>query len=146
MKRVITYGTFDLFHIGHLNLLRRARALGDELVVAVSTDEFNTGKHKQCVYPYAHRAAIVEAIRFVDKVIPEISWEQKIEDVKKHEIDVFVIGEDWTGKFDFLKEYCEVVYLPRTENISTTDVKQSVQNGKGVDGDAVAPPKGSAAG
>jgi len=146
MKRVITYGTFDLFHIGHLNLLKRARELGDALVVAVSTDEFNTGKHKQCVYPYAHRAAIVEAIRFVDKVIPEVSWEQKIEDIKTHEIDVFVIGEDWKGKFDFLKAYCEVVYLPRTQNISTTDVKQSVQNGQVVDGEAVTQPEEHGAG
>ena len=141
MKRVITYGTFDLFHIGHLNMLRRARALGDYLIVAVSTDEFNTGKHKQCIYPYEHRAAIVEAIRFVDKVIPEVSWEQKIEDIKTHQIDVFVIGEDWEGKFDELKAYCEVVYLPRTNNISTTDVKESVQRGVAVDGDAIEHPE-----
>lgn len=141
MKRVITYGTFDLFHIGHLNMLRRAKALGDYLVVAVSTDEFNTGKHKQCIYPYEHRAAIVEAIRFVDKVIPEVAWEQKIEDIKSHQIDVFVIGEDWKGKFDELKAYCEVVYLPRTNNISTTDVKESVQQGKAVDGDAIEHPE-----
>ncbi len=130
MKRVITYGTFDLFHIGHLNILRRARALGDYLVVAVSTDEFNSGKHKQCIYPYEHRAAIVEAIRYVDKVIPEKTWEQKVDDVKQHDIDIFVIGEDWKGEFDFLSPYCEVVYLPRTENISTTGVKTSIQNGK----------------
>ena len=130
MKRVITYGTFDLFHIGHLNMLNRARALGDFLVVAVSTDKFNTGKHKQCVYPYAHRAQIVEAIRFVDLVIPENSWEQKIEDVKKHSIDLFVIGQDWEGKFDFLKDYCEVVYLPRTRSISTTSIKNTLKNGR----------------
>ncbi len=140
MKRVITYGTFDLFHIGHLNMLKRAKALGDYLVVAVSTDEFNTGKHKQCVYPYEHRAQIVQAIRFVDAVIPEKTWEQKIDDIQKYEIDVFVIGDDWEGKFDFLKEYCEVVYLSRTQNISTTDVKNTVQNGKIVDGDMVSPP------
>lgn len=132
MKRVITYGTFDLFHIGHLNILRRARELGDSLIVAVSTDEFNTGKHKQCVYPYEHRAQIVEAIKYVDRVIPETSWDQKIEDVKKHSIDVFVIGHDWQGKFDFLKEYCEVVYLPRTESISTTHIKKTVQNGRSI--------------
>lgn len=132
MKKVITYGTFDLFHIGHLNMLKRARTLGDYLVVAVSTDEFNIGKHKQCVYPYSHRARIVEAIRFVDKVIPEKSWEQKVEDIKNHSIDIFVIGNDWAGKFDFLKEYCEVVYLPRTKSISTTAIKSTVQNGKSI--------------
>ncbi|MCD4706759.1 MAG: glycerol-3-phosphate cytidylyltransferase [Candidatus Sabulitectum sp.] len=132
MKRVITYGTYDLFHIGHLNMLRRARALGDYLMVAISTDEFNTGKHKQCVYPYAHRAQIVEAIRFVDRVIPETSWEQKTEDIVNHSIDVFVIGDDWIGKFDFLKDYCEVIYLPRTESISTTAIKNTVQNGKSI--------------
>ncbi len=134
MKRVITYGTFDLFHIGHLNILRRARALGDHLTVAVSTDEFNIGKHKQCVYPYAHRAQIVEAIRYVDEVIPETRWDQKIEDVKNNSIDVFVIGHDWEGKFDFLKEYCEVIYLPRTEKISTTEIKNTLQNGKTISG------------
>lgn len=132
MKRVITYGTYDLFHIGHLNMLKRARGLGDYLMVAISTDDFNTGKHKQCVYPYAHRAQIVEAIRFVDKVIPEKSWEQKIEDIRNHSIDVFVIGDDWIGKFDFLKEYCEVIYLPRTKCISTTAIKNTVQNGKSI--------------
>jgi len=130
VKRIITYGTFDLFHIGHLNILERAKALGDYLVVAVSTDEFNTGKHKQCVYPYSHRAQIVEAIRCVDKVIPENSWEQKIDDIRKHSIDVFVIGEDWAGKFDFLKEHCEVVYLPRTKSISTTSIRNTVKSGK----------------
>ncbi len=130
MKKVITYGTFDLFHIGHLNILKRARALGDYLVVAVSTDEFNTGKHKQCVYPYSHRAQIVEAIKFVDKVIPEEDWEQKIKDIKENGINIFVIGEDWKGKFDFLKDYCEVVYLPRTKSISTTEIKNTVQKGK----------------
>lgn len=130
MKKVITYGTFDLFHIGHLNILKRARALGDYLVVAVSTDEFNTGKHKQCVYPYSHRAQIVEAIKFVDKVIPENNWEQKLQDIQNNDIDIFVIGEDWKGKFDFLKDYCEVVYLPRTKSISTTEIKNTVQKGK----------------
>ena len=130
MKKVITYGTFDLFHIGHLNILKRARALGDYLVVAVSTDEFNTGKHKQCVYPYSHRAQIVKAIKFVDKVIPEEDWEQKIKDIKENGINIFVIGEDWKGKFDFLKDYCEVVYLPRTKSISTTEIKNTVQKGQ----------------
>lgn len=123
MKKVITYGTFDLLHHGHIRLLERARALGDHLTVAVSTDEFNLGKGKVCVYTYSERVHILEAIRYVDKVIPEQNWEQKISDVQNLDIDVFVIGDDWAGKFDFLKEYCEVVYLPRTVGISTTQVK-----------------------
>lgn len=132
MRKVITYGTFDLFHIGHLNILKRARELGDHLTVAVSTDSFNAGKHKQCVYPYEHRARIVEAIRYVDMVIPEENWQQKISDVKKHNIDVFVIGEDWAGEFDYLSEFCQVVYLPRTRCISTTAIRDIVQKGKSI--------------
>lgn len=127
MKRVITYGTFDLFHIGHLNILRRARSLGDYLVVAVSTDEFNLIKGKICTYPYEQRAEILKAISYVDKVIPENNWEQKIDDIKENQIDIFVIGDDWKGKFDFLKEYCEVIYLPRTEGISTTEIKNQIR-------------------
>lgn len=127
MKKVITYGTYDLFHIGHLNLLRRAKALGDYLVVAVSSDEFNKTKGKMCEIPERDRMEIVSAIRYVDEVILENCWEQKIEDVKNHNIDVFVMGDDWKGKFDFLKEYCEVVYLPRTEGISTTQIKQNLK-------------------
>ena len=127
MKKVITYGTFDLFHIGHLNILKRAKALGDYLVVAVSSDDFNALKGNICVIPDYERMAIVEAIKYVDEVIPENSWEQKIEDVKKHNIDVFVMGNDWEGKFDFLKEYCEVVYLPRTDGISTTQIKEGLK-------------------
>ena len=126
-KTVITYGTFDLFHIGPLNLLKRAKALGDELIVAVSSDEFNLGKGKVCQIKDVDRMAIVEAIRYVDKVIPETSWEQKVEDVQKYNVDVFVMGDDWKGKFDFLKEYCEVVYLPRTEGISTTQLKDELK-------------------
>ncbi|PJG86147.1 glycerol-3-phosphate cytidylyltransferase [Conservatibacter flavescens] len=126
MKKVLTYGTFDLLHYGHINLLKRAKALGDHLTVAVSTDEFNLGKGKVCAYPYEERAYIVESIRFVDLVIPERSWEQKIQDVVEHKIDIFVIGDDWQGKFDFLKEYCQVVYLPRTEGISTTQIKETL--------------------
>lgn len=126
-KTVITYGTFDLFHIGHLNLLKRAKALGDELIVAVSSDEFNLGKGKACQIKDVDRMAIVEAIRYVDKVIPETCWEQKVEDVQKYNVDVFVMGDDWKGKFDFLKEYCEVVYLPRTEGISTTQLKDELK-------------------
>lgn len=126
MKTVITYGTFDLFHIGHLNLLKRAKEMGDYLIVAVSSDEFNAIKGKKCEIPDKERMAIVEAIRYVDKVIPETCWEQKSLDVEKYDVDVFVIGEDWKGKFDFLKEQCEVVYLPRTEGISTTDIKKQL--------------------
>jgi len=123
MKKVITYGTFDLFHLGHLRILERAKELGDYLVVAVSTDEFNSIKGKTCIYPYEHRARIVRAIRCVDEVIPEMNWDQKAGDIQKHQIDIFVMGSDWIGKFDFLKPYCSVVYLDRTNDISTTDVK-----------------------
>lgn len=126
MKTVITYGTFDLFHIGHLKLLERARALGDRLIVAVSTDEFNAVKGKRTVISYADRAAIVKAIRYVDTVIPETCWEQKIKDIKRCNVSVFAIGEDWKGKFDDLKSLCEVVYLPRTRGISTTELKHSM--------------------
>lgn len=127
MKRVITYGTFDLFHIGHLNLLKRAKALGDYLIVAVSSDEFNLQKGKVCKIKDTDRMQIVEAIKYVDQVIPETSWDQKIEDVKKYDVDVFVMGDDWKGKFDFLKDYCEVVYLPRTEGISSTQLKEELR-------------------
>jgi glycerol-3-phosphate cytidylyltransferase len=123
MKKVITYGTFDLIHRGHINILRRAKAMGDYLIVALSTDEFNAGKGKEVYYTYEERKQILEAIKYVDEVIPETRWEQKIDDVVKNGVAVFVIGEDWTGKFDFLKPYCEVVYLPRTEGISTTQIK-----------------------
>lgn len=123
MKTVLTYGTFDLLHVGHINILRRAKALGDRLVVGVSTDEFNAGKHKQAYHSYEDRKMILEAIKYVDLVIPETEWDQKIRDVKENKVDVFVMGDDWEGKFDFLKEYCEVVYLPRTEGISTTKIK-----------------------
>lgn len=126
MKKVITYGTFDLLHIGHINILKRAKELGDYLIVALSTDEFNAGKGKKAYYPYEQRKAILEAIRYVDEVIPETSWDQKIEDVQKYDIDVFVMGDDWKGKFDFLKDYCEVVYLPRTVGISTTQIKNDL--------------------
>ena len=128
MKRVITYGTFDLFHIGHLNLLKRAKALGDYLIVAVSSDEFNLQKGKVCKIKDTDRMQIVEAIKYVDQVIPETSWDQKIEDVKKYDVDVFAMGDDWKGKFDFLKDYCEVVYLPRTEGISSTQLKEELRN------------------
>lgn len=127
MKKVITYGTFDLLHAGHINLLRRAKELGDYLIVVVSTDEFNWNeKQKKCYFSYEERKSLLEAIRYVDLVIPEESWEQKISDVKEFKVDTFVIGDDWEGKFDFLKEYCDVVYLPRTPKISTTQIKKDL--------------------
>lgn len=127
MKKVITYGTFDLLHAGHINLLRRAKELGDYLIVVVSTDEFNwEQKHKKCYFSYEERKKLVEAVRYVDLVIPEVSWDQKISDVKEYHVDTFVMGDDWKGKFDFLKDYCEVVYLPRTEGISTTKIKEDL--------------------
>ncbi len=129
MKRVITYGTFDLLHYGHINLLKRAKALGDYLVVVLSSDEFNWNeKHKKCYFTYEERKQLVEAIRFVDLVIPENNWEQKVNDVLEYHIDTFVMGDDWVGKFDFLKEYCEVVYLSRTPEISTTQIKMDLNN------------------
>lgn len=127
MRKVITYGTFDLLHAGHINLLRRAKELGDYLIVVVSTDEFNwEQKQKKCYFSYEERKKLVEAVRYVDLVIPETSWEQKINDVKEYHVDTFVMGDDWKGKFDFLKDYCEVVYLPRTEGISTTKIKEDL--------------------
>lgn len=129
MKKIITYGTFDLLHYGHVNLLRRAKEQGDYLIVALSTDEFNwEQKQKVCYFDYEKRKQLLEAIRYVDLVIPENSWEQKIEDVKEFRIDTFVIGDDWKGKFDFLKDYCDVVYLSRTPEISTTQIKESLKN------------------
>ena len=132
MKRVITYGTFDLLHYGHINLLRRAKALGDYLIVALSTDEFNNvQKNKQTYFSYEERRMLLEAIRYVDLVIPEENWEQKRTDVHLYHVDTFVMGDDWEGKFDFLKEEgCEVVYLPRTPEISTTQIKQELGNRK----------------
>lgn len=129
LKKVITYGTYDLLHWGHVNLLKRARELGDHLTVALSTDDFNRRKHKSSYHGYEERKLILESIKYVDQVIPETNWEQKIEDVKNLGIDVFVIGDDWEGEFDFLKDYCEVVYLPRTEGISTSLIKKDLSKG-----------------
>ena len=126
-KIVITYGTFDLFHIGHLKLLQRLSKLGDKLIVAVSTDEFNELKGKKTIIPFAQRAEIVENIKCVDMVIAENDWEQKVQDINKYNIDIFSIGDDWQGKFDFLEEYCEVIYLERTEGISSTQLKQTLK-------------------
>ena len=127
MKKVITYGTFDLLHTGHINILKRAKALGDYLIVAVSTDEFNMLKHKEAYHSFEERKQILEAIKYVDEVIGENDWDQKVDDVKKYNIDTFVMGNDWEGEFDFLKEYCEVVYLPRTSGISTTKIKDELK-------------------
>ena len=128
MKKVITYGTFDLLHYGHINLLQRAKALGDYLIVALSTDEFNSKeKNKITYFSYEERKRLLEAIRYVDLVIPEQNWEQKISDVKEFKVDTFVMGDDWKGKFDFLKDYCEVVYLERTPEISTTKIKKDLK-------------------
>ncbi|WP_251518829.1 MULTISPECIES: glycerol-3-phosphate cytidylyltransferase [Staphylococcus] len=126
MKRVITYGTYDLLHYGHIELLRRAREMGDYLIVALSTDEFNRIKNKKSYYNYEQRKIMLESIRFVDLVIPENGWGQKEKDVDRYEIDKFVMGHDWEGEFDFLKDKCEVVYLNRTEGISTTKIKKEL--------------------
>lgn len=132
MKRVITYGTFDLLHYGHINLLKRAKELGDYLIVALSTDEFNSNeKQKICYFTYEQRKKLLEAIRYVDLVIPEETWEQKRTDVNLYKIDTFVIGDDWMGKFDFLKEEgCDVVYLSRTPEISTTQIKKDLNEAR----------------
>lgn len=130
MIKVLTYGTFDLLHYGHINLLQRAKAMGDYLVVGLSTDEFNSLKGKKCYFSYEKRKKMLEALRCVDLVIPENSWEQKVEDVKEFRIDTFVMGDDWEGKFDFLKDYCNVVYLSRTPEISTTKIKNDINTNK----------------
>jgi len=125
-KTILTYGTFDMFHIGHLKLLQRLADLGDELIVAVSSDEFNKLKDKTVLIPYAQRAEIVANIKCVNKVISEDNWEQKVQDIQKYSVDIFAMGDDWEGKFDFLKEHCEVIYLERTKDISTTQLKKSL--------------------
>ena len=128
MKKVITYGTFDLLHYGHINLLRRAKSLGDYLIVGLSTDEFNNKeKNKECYFDYENRKLLLDAVRYVDLVVPEENWEQKISDIQKYNVDVFVIGDDWKGKFDYLEDIgIEVVYLPRTKEISTTKIKNDL--------------------
>jgi glycerol-3-phosphate cytidylyltransferase len=127
-KRVITYGTFDVLHAGHINLLRRAKELGDELIVALSTDAFNSGKNKSALLSYENRRLVLEAIKYVDFVIPEETWEQKRQDIQRYSIDIFVIGDDWAGKFDFLSDICEVMYLPRTRNISSTQIRNDIKD------------------
>ena len=127
MTKVITYGTYDLFHEGHYRLLKRAKQLGDYLIVGLSTNEFNAIKNKKCYFSYEERKRLLEAIRYVDLVIPEESWEQKASDIKLYQIDTFVIGDDWEGKFDELKSLCEVVYLNRTPEVSTTKIKSELK-------------------
>ncbi|GEN32231.1 glycerol-3-phosphate cytidylyltransferase [Cerasibacillus quisquiliarum] len=130
MKKVITYGTFDLIHVGHINILRRAKEMGDYLIVALSTDSFNKTKKKKAYYSYEERKIILESIRYVDKVIPEKTWEQKIEDILTYHIDILVMGDDWRGLFDYLKPYCDVIYLPRTQHISTSKIKDDLYEGR----------------
>lgn len=129
MKRILTYGTFDLLHYGHIRLLKRAKELGDYLVVAISTDEFNEIKGKKAYHDFQTRKEMMEAIRYVDLVIPENTWEQKIQDVLDYKIDIVVMGSDWAGsdKFDYLKDYCQVIYLDRTDGISTTKIKEELK-------------------
>ena len=129
MKTVITYGTFDLLHYGHIRLLKRAKALGDYLIVGLSTDEFNAIKNKKAYHPYEVRKEILEAIKYVDKIIPEENWEQKVDDIKKYNVDVLCMGNDWqdSDKFKDLSNYCEVVFLERTEGISTTKIKKDLE-------------------
>ncbi|MCY1026657.1 glycerol-3-phosphate cytidylyltransferase [Mammaliicoccus sciuri] len=126
MRRVLTYGTYDLLHYGHIELLRRAKQYGDYLIVALSTDEFNKLKNKKSYYNYEQRKMMLESIRYVDLVIPENNWEQKTDDVKNFKVDTFLMGHDWEGEFDFLKDHCEVIYLKRTEGISTTQIKKDL--------------------
>lgn len=128
MKKVITYGTFDLIHHGHINILKRAKDLGDYLVVGLSSDEFNALKGKAAYHSFEERKMILEAIKYVDEVIPEHNWGQKVSDIKSNNIDLFVMGSDWEGKFDELQEHCDVVYLPRTEGISTSKIKTDLLN------------------
>ena len=122
-KTVLTYGTFDLLHYGHLEILRRASLLGDKLIVGVSTDKFNEIKGKTCVLPYQKRKELIESLDYVDKVIPENNWDQKVTDIKDNDIDIFVMGDDWKGKFNELKVFCEVIYFPRTNGISSTKLR-----------------------
>lgn len=132
MKRVLTYGTFDLLHYGHINLLQRAKQYGDYLIVALSTDEFNRGKGKTCYFSYEKRKQLLEAVRYVDLVIPEENWEQKANDVREYHIDTVVMGGDWEGseRFEYLRDLCDLVYLPRTPEVSTTKIKTDL----GIDG------------
>ena len=124
---VLTYGTFDLLHKGHINLIKRAKSLGDNLIVGLSTDEFNREKHKKSYFTFSQRKELLSTIDDINLIIPENSWDQKIKDIQQYQIDILVMGSDWAGKFDYLKDYCDVIYLPRTEYISTTDIKEEIK-------------------
>lgn len=126
-KTIITYGTFDLFHVGHLRLLSRLKSLGNRLIIGLSTDEFNSLKGKKTIIPFQHRLEILEGCKYVDKVIPEENWEQKESDIKRENADIFAMGDDWSGKFDYLQKYCNVIYLPRSQDISTTEIKEMIK-------------------
>lgn len=128
MRRVITYGTFDLLHYGHINLLKRAKAYGDYLIVGLSTDEFNAGKGKKAYFSYDQRKELLESLRYVDLVIPEQTWEQKRNDILLDQVDTFVMGSDWAGKFDDLSDICDVIYLPRTPEISSSKIKNDLEH------------------
>ncbi len=131
MKVVITYGTFDLLHYGHIRLLKRAKDMGDYLIVGLSTDKFNEeGKGKKAFFSYKIRKEILESVKYVDKIIPQHSFEQKVDDIINNHVDIHVSGDDWKGKWDYLRQYCEVIYLPRTKNISTSLIKESISNDK----------------
>ena len=132
MKKIITYGTFDTIHVGHLKLLQRAKNLGDYLIVGLSTDEFNNSKGKKALLNYSERKSYLEAINYIDLVIPEKNWEQKLEDIEKYDIDIFTMGDDWEGKFDFLSKYCQVHYLKRTPSISSTLIRSKINESKSV--------------
>lgn len=136
MKRILTYGTFDLLHYGHIRLLERAKKLGDYLIVALSTDEFNAIKGKKAYHDFETRKKMLEALRCVDLVVPEKNWKQKLDDVKKYYVDIVVMGSDWAGsdKFDYLKDYCELVYLDRTEGVSTSKIKKDLNLQEPIDG------------
>lgn len=127
MKRILTYGTFDTLHFGHIRLLQRAKKLGDYLIVGLSTDEFNSIKKKQAYHTWEERKFFLESLRFVDLVIPEINWDQKINDVKLYHVDIFTMGDDWNKKFDFLNEFCDVIYLERTPSISSTEIRKILE-------------------
>ena len=127
MIKIITYGTFDLFHYGHLEILRRAKEFGDYLIVGVSSDDFNRKKNKYCVYTDKHRMEIVNSIKYVDMVIPELNWEQKENDIIKNNVNILVMGNDWKGKFDHLNNICDVKYLSRTKGISSTRIKKNIK-------------------
>jgi glycerol-3-phosphate cytidylyltransferase len=126
MKTILTYGTFDLFHVGHLNILERLSAMGDRLIVGVSTDEFNELKGKESIFSYSERVRIVGALSCVDGVIPEESWDQKESDIKNYNVTMLGMGDDWHGKFDYLLTLCEVFYLPRTVSVSTTKLRSEI--------------------